>query len=315
MDPSLMGRDMEAQLRHLIIRPFQLLNDAAPLILLIDGLDECEGDWAQQNILSLIGKTIRQDPSLFGTTVCQYPSTFRFLLASRPELHIREKLAESSFHGHYDSVNVEQSFMDIRLYFQDEFARIYHEHSATMAGILTPWPSPDVMQMLVEKSSGYFIYASTVIKFIDDKCCRPTAQLKIVHTLAKDNSIHPFKALDELYIQILSLVPTQSRSKLCDILYVIANLSLKLGSIEPLLDLELGDVRLTLRDLHSVLNIGSEDMEITVHHASFLDFLNDLQRSSEFYIGPDSVHHMNVACAVLKALSCQYKDPWIGIAS
>ncbi|KAJ7818364.1 hypothetical protein B0H13DRAFT_404730, partial [Mycena leptocephala] len=93
------------------------------------------------------------------------------------------------------------------------------------------------------------------------------------------------KALDELYIQILSRVPTRSRSKLCDILCVIANWSFKLRCIEPFLNLESGDVALTLRDLHSVLNIGSEDQVITVHHASFLDFLNDRQRSSTFYIG------------------------------
>ncbi|KAJ7818365.1 hypothetical protein B0H13DRAFT_1661951, partial [Mycena leptocephala] len=153
-DPSVMGRDMDVQLGNLIIQPCQSLDNAEPVILLIDGLDECEGEWAQENILSLIGNTVRQ-----------HPSTFRFLLTSRPEPHIREKLAESVFRGLYDSVNVEQSFEDIRLYFCDEFARIHREHSATMARIPTPWPSPDVVEMLVEKSSGYFVYASTVIKF------------------------------------------------------------------------------------------------------------------------------------------------------
>ncbi|KAJ7908063.1 hypothetical protein B0H13DRAFT_2498837, partial [Mycena leptocephala] len=302
-DPSVMGRDMDVQLRNLIIQPCQSLDDAAPLILLLDGLDECEGEWAQQSILSLIGNTVRQ-----------HPSTFRFLFASRPEPHIREKLMESFFHEVYDSVNVEQSFEDIRFYLHDGFARIHREHSVTMRGIPTPWPSPDVVEMLVRKSSGYFIYASTVIKFIDDKRCRPTAQLKLVHTLTKDHSALPFKALDELYLQILSGVSTQSRSKLCDILCVIANFSLELRYIETLLDLESGDVSLILRDLHSVLNIGSEDKGITVHHASFLDFLNDRQRSSTFYIGLDSVHCMNVGCAILKALSWKHNDPRFGIA-
>jgi hypothetical protein len=155
------------------------------------------------------------------------------------------------------------------------------------------------VEIMVEKSSGYFIYASTVIKFIDDKRCHPTVQLKMIHTLARDSSSLPFKALDELYMQILSRVPPQSRLKLCDILCVIEGFSLKLRYIEPLLDLESGDVRLTLRDLHSVLDISSGDEEITVYHASFLDFLNDRERSSTFYIGPESVHRMNVACAVL----------------
>ncbi|KAJ7908851.1 hypothetical protein B0H13DRAFT_1529301, partial [Mycena leptocephala] len=127
-----------------------------PLILLIDGLDECEDEWVQERILALIGNTVRQ-----------HRATFRILLASRPEPHIREKLAESFFRGVYDSINVEQSFEDIRCYFRDEFSRIHRQHSATMGGIPTPWPSPDVVEILVEKSSGYFIYASMVIKFID----------------------------------------------------------------------------------------------------------------------------------------------------
>ncbi|KAF7333434.1 putative nwd2 protein [Mycena venus] len=270
-DPSVMGRDMHVQLQKLIIQPCQFLGNAAPVILLIDGLDE-------------------------------------------PEPHIREKLAESFFDGPYDSVNVEQSFEDIHLYFREEFARIHREHSATMGGIPVPWPSSDVVDILVKKSSGYFIYASTVIKFIDDKRFRPTVQLKIVHTLATNNSILPFKALDDLYMQILSRVPAQYRSTLCDILCVIANFNLELRYIEPLLDLESGDVRLTLHDLHSVLNIGSEDKAIAIHHASFLDFLNDRQRSSIFYIGPDSPHHMNIACAVTKALSWEHKDPRSNVA-
>ncbi|KAF7345847.1 putative nwd2 protein [Mycena venus] len=302
-DTSVVGRSMDVQLRKLMVEPSQSLNDTTPLILLIDGLDECEGAHTQQTILSLIGNVVRQ-----------HPSTFRFLVASRPESHICEKLAESSHHDLYDSVDVEQSFWDIQVYLRDEFARIHREHSETMGSIPTPWPSSDIVEMLVEKSSGYFIYASTVIKFIDDKNWRPTEQLQVVQNLANDDPCLPFEALDHLYIHILSGVPARSRAKLCNILCVIANFRLCLRYIEALLDLKSGDVRLTLRNLHSVLSIGSEYEEITIHHASFLDFLHDRQRSSNFYIGPGSEHRMNVACAVLQALSCKLNDPRVEIA-
>jgi hypothetical protein len=314
-NPSVVGRGMDVQLRKLMVEPYQSLvqqyrlmakpcrslDNTVPLILLI-GLDECEGAHAQQNILSLIGDTVRQ-----------HPSTFRFLVASRPEPHIREKLAESSLHELYDSVNIQQAFEDVRLYFHAEFTRIHHEHSETMGNIPTPWPSFDILEILVKKSSGYFIYASTVIKFIDDKNWRPTDRLKVVQNLAHDDSCLPFEALDQLYTHILSGVPAQSRAKLCDILCVIADFGLHLRYIEPLLDLRSCDVRLTLRNLHSVLNIGSEDEAITVHHESFLDFLHDRRRSSTFYIGPDSEHRINVACAVLRALSYQLNDPRVNI--
>ncbi|KAF9058432.1 hypothetical protein BDP27DRAFT_1507883, partial [Rhodocollybia butyracea] len=50
---------------------------------------------------------------------------------------------------------------DIRTYFLDEFARIHREQHQTMSTIPLPWPVPKVLDTLVEKSSGYFIYAST----------------------------------------------------------------------------------------------------------------------------------------------------------
>ncbi|KAJ6554139.1 hypothetical protein B0H19DRAFT_994612, partial [Mycena capillaripes] len=192
-DPSVVGRGMDVQLRKLVVEPCQSLINATPIIFLIDGLDECEGAHAQQSILSLIGNTVRH-----------HPSAFRFLVASRPEPHIREKLAESSLHELYDSVNIKQSFNDIWLYLNHEFARIHREHSETMGSIRTPWPSYDIREMLVERSSGYFIYASTVIKFIDDKNWRPTDQLEVVLNLANDDSCLPFEDLDQLYTCILS---------------------------------------------------------------------------------------------------------------
>jgi hypothetical protein len=310
-DPSIVGRDMDIQLHKLIVGP---LRDAAsaPSILLIDGLDECDTHCVQLEILRLIA-----------IAVSQHPKTFRCLIASRPEAHIRETFSEPLFHGTLDSLNVEQSFVDIRRYLGDEFARIHREHHETMGSVPTPWPSPHILEMLVQKSSGYFIYASTIIKFIDDKFSRPTEKLEAVQNLTPTDSDAP---LDQLYLQILSGVPTRFRSKVRDILYcALFFQSPRLTTflqIERLLELQPGDIRLMLRGLHSVLDMRRSTMckarafswhpnerplsppqsgVISVHHASFLDFLQDSQRSSIFHIGLET--RTNVACAVLKALS------------
>ncbi|KAJ7460259.1 hypothetical protein FB451DRAFT_1000913, partial [Mycena latifolia] len=155
-DPSVVGRGMDVQLHKLIVEPCMALKISAPLTLLIDGLDECENPNIQLEILSLIGSAANHRSV-----------RFRILVASRPEGHIREKFEESSFHGLGDSVNIEQSFEDVRTYLRDGFSRIHHEHRDTMCEIPTPWPSPDILESLVTKSSGYFVYVSTVIKFID----------------------------------------------------------------------------------------------------------------------------------------------------
>ncbi|KAJ7143668.1 hypothetical protein C8R46DRAFT_858348, partial [Mycena filopes] len=85
------------------------------------------------------------------------------------------------------------------------FARIHQEHHETMATVPIPWPPPDVIAALVEKSSGYFIYASTVIRFIDNRNFRPTDRLKAITGMEEPapDFEAPFAALDQLYSQIL----------------------------------------------------------------------------------------------------------------
>ncbi|KAJ7920873.1 hypothetical protein B0H13DRAFT_1605006 [Mycena leptocephala] len=180
-----------------------------------------------------------------------------------------------------------------------------------MVNVPTPWPSSEILDNLVYKSSGYFVYASTVIKFIDDKYFRPTERLATVQNLSPTDSDAPFAALDQLYIQILSAVPARFRSRLRDILHgaVMCHLELSPDQFDRLLELEPGDVQLILRGLHSVLDIPSysdpdeppDSRAISVYHASFLDFLQDQHRSSIFHIDPEN--RMNVARAVLRALS------------
>ncbi|KAJ7919536.1 hypothetical protein B0H13DRAFT_1482901, partial [Mycena leptocephala] len=245
-DPSVVGKCMSVQLLQLNVKPCQSLANCPPLILLIDGLDECQNEGTQQEIIHLI------------QSVVAVRHTFRFLIASRPEAHIREIFGDPLFDGVLDSTNVRQSFEDVRTHFLSEFARIRQSHR-TMVNVPTPWSSPEILHNMVEKSSGYFIYASTIIKFIDDKYSRPTERLAVVQNLSPANSDAPFATLDQLYIHILSGVPARFHSKLLDILHgaIVLKLNLTLIQFDRLLDLEPGDVQLILRRLHSVLNIPS----------------------------------------------------------
>ncbi|KAJ7450428.1 hypothetical protein FB451DRAFT_993344, partial [Mycena latifolia] len=204
-DPSVIGRGMDVQLHRLILEPCKSLEDAPPRILLIDGLDECEGQSAQLEILRLLGSTAN-------THSCP----LRILIASRPEAHIQEKFEELLFDGLYYSVNIEQAFEEVKIYLCDEFSRIHRQHHETMGHIPTPWPTWDIFEVLMDKSSGYFIYAATIIKFIDDRDFRPTQRLAAVIKNLLTECGTPFHALDELYSQILHDTPFQS--SLLDIL-------------------------------------------------------------------------------------------------
>lgn len=70
-----------------------------------------------------------------------------------------------------------------------------------MESITKPWPSGGVLDFLVDRSSGQFIYATTVLKFIGDVNFLPVGRLKAVIN-ASDSRAR--SALDDLYLQILS---------------------------------------------------------------------------------------------------------------
>jgi hypothetical protein len=290
-DPAIVDRSLSNQLQELIIRPCRYISQ--PICIIIDGLDECDGQDLQQEVLRSIGNEI--------------PLSVRFFIASRPESHIRETFAGPSLDGFHRPLNIEQSFRDVRRYLLDEFLRIRGEHQ-TMSTVSSPWPRREVVEALVEKSSGYFIYVSTVIKFIDDKQFRPVDRLDIVLGLKSTTSGSPFDALDQLYHQILCGVPMDFHSQLLGILAVIrAGFILWISQIEQLLELEMGDIRLILRGLHSIIRIPEHDGNLWVHHASFLDFLDDPSRSGPFCVS-SSQCRTNLACKILKAFSGRFTE-------
>ncbi|KAJ7712467.1 hypothetical protein B0H14DRAFT_2265785, partial [Mycena olivaceomarginata] len=187
---------------------------------------------------------------------------------------IRDIFAAPCFNRCHRPLNIKQSFEDVRKYLVDEFTRIHADHHETMIAVPSPWPAVEIIKELVEKSSGYFIYASTIFKFIDDKYFRPTERLEIIMGIAEPNSESPFSALDQLYIQILDSVPPTIRPRLIRILTVIAaKWNLEVPHIEQLLELKPGDIRLALCGVHSIVKMDGNN--VTVHHASFLDFLDN----------------------------------------
>jgi hypothetical protein len=179
-----------------------------------------------------------------------------------------------------------------------------------MAMVPFPCPAVDVIENLVEKSSGYFIYASTVIKFIDDKDFRPTECLQVIMGIAEPEpeSESPFSALDQLYTQVLVNVRPALQPRLLRILTVfVTKWNLKVPHIEQLLELKPGDVQLALHGMHSIVKM---DERLTAHHASFLDFLDNPTRSGMFYVG-SSQQRTSLTHHILKAFSYKYDDPFI----
>ncbi|KAJ7717469.1 hypothetical protein B0H16DRAFT_1740576 [Mycena metata] len=272
-DPAIVDRSLSTQLHNLILNPCRRSRLARPVPIVIDGLDECDGEYVQQAILRAIGSALSQE-SL----------PIRFLVASRPEAHIRETLAESCLAESHRALNIRQSFKDVRKYLEVEFDRIHREHR-TMRAVPFPWPDVKILEKIVRDSSGYFIYAATVIKFLDDKRFQPPERLDVILGIRHSISGSPLNALDQLYLQILSGVPEDFLALLLQI-FVFAKEGVSLSRICRLLELPVDELHLILRGLHSLILVPEDDRDnISAHHASFWDFLDHPSRSGAFHVG------------------------------
>jgi len=168
---------------------------------------------------------------------------------------------------------------DIRRYLEDEFVRIRTERDLLSSG----WPTNGVINKLVSKSSGQFIYASTVVKFIDDINGNPRAQLDIVLKLRPVDFSTPFAELDQLYIQILS---QQRDTKLLKDLFtlIIALRQPPIAFVCRRLRIGKEELELKLRGLRSLVHLSHS--VIDTYHLSLHDFFRDKKRAGSYFIHP-----------------------------
>jgi hypothetical protein len=303
-DSSLPRMSAAAQVERLIVAPIKLVRPIPPhpVIIIIDGLDECEDHDSQRDILKLVVR-ISTDPSV----------PFRFIMATRPEHQICSMFNEEPLFSTTRRLVLDEEYdsaSDIQSYLHDKFMEIHIRNRDIMGQIRIPWPSEGDLGTLVARASGQFIYASTVIKFVESvgDLLSPQEKLNII--------LHPgpmqataFSELDRLYTQILSAY--DDSKVLVHVLGVILALEALNGDIcldaKPLTNpevmadvagLEHGKVLLVLRALQSVTKIQIKpvrdncdeeaddiiDQGVQLSHRSFHDFLIDEARSGPYFV-------------------------------
>jgi len=281
-DPLIFTRSLDAQILALIVEPMRdridigyfNTTDTARLVI-IDGLDECQGRESQVKILTTISQALQQ-----------HRLPFIFLVASRPEHDIRSAFDVGCLREHSTRIVLNDDYLpseDIRLFLQDKFTDIqqthpFREHLPPM------WPSRKILQTLVGKSSGQFIYASTVIKFIQSSRHRPHQRLDIALGIRPVHREMPFAELDGLYKHILSSVgDTELITRILALQCFSAGPTITVDYMEELLSLNEGDISEMLCDLTAL--IFEDDFHVLEpFHKSLWDFLKDKSRSDNFCI-------------------------------
>ncbi|KAK7028058.1 hypothetical protein VNI00_015009 [Paramarasmius palmivorus] len=288
--PSILKASVDVQLQKLIIEPlFQFTTVDLDGLIIIDALDECSGEKEQRHVLCLI-------ESIFSKIQGRLP---RILLCSRPEPSIQETLSTLDKDLHVRRLTLDddwESRQDIENFLNTEFTRIRNCDRCKNLDFPDPWPSPSQIRSICWNACGQFIYATTIIRFIDDEFYNPCEQLEKVLGQRKNDSEDgdsPFTPLDALYHQILSSYPQAKRKQLRDALGFLMyfkdnpnetpHAERNVITMEILYGLPAGGAALLLRRSRSLIE-GVEDGAPRIIHKSFRDYLEDESRSHEFFI-------------------------------
>jgi hypothetical protein len=295
-DPTMAHTSLLSQFENLLANP--LSGENISCIIIIDALDECIDDQPASAILSVLGRFAKQLPLV------------RFFITGRPEPRVRsgfrlpllEPLTQIFLlHG----VELSSVDNDIRLYLTQRLTTIAKQRSDLE--LPNPWPLESEIKMLTKKSSGLFIFASTLVRFIESQHHEPNERLQLVLSEVGSTTHEGRAGIDSLYSHILlhafsdiheSVVFDNTRHVLGAIILAFNPLSRK--ALSTILGLSTTLISTTLRHLHSIILVpADETKEIRVFHKSFPDYLQDDTRCTDvrFYVDSETHHgEMTLSC-------------------
>ena len=305
-NPSLAHTSLISQLEKLLVNP--LSETKVSCIIVIDALDECIDDQPASAILSVLGRFAKQLPLvkffITGRPEPQIRTGFRLpLLQPQTEVFLLHEVESSSVNN------------DIQLYLTQRLTMIAKQRSDLE--LPDSWPCDDEIEALTKKSSGLFIFASTLARFIESGHHEPNEHLQLVISEASGTTHEGRTGIDSLYSQVLlhafsdtheSEVFVNARKVLGAIILAFNPLSRK--ELSKILGTSTTLISTTLRYLHSVILVpADENKKIRIFHKSFPDFLQDDKRcTSRFHIDP-TTYHIDMVLGCLKLVKELKRNP------
>ncbi|KAF6765837.1 hypothetical protein DFP72DRAFT_1108824, partial [Ephemerocybe angulata] len=320
--PAILQKRLQTQLDELIILPFRHgapagatpMSQHRTVAIIIDGLDECdcvEDDFRTNNSGRRRTKEDEQIEILSAILHAVNDPSFPFIviIASRPELAIREFFNTSIARSATRELFLDHKYdpsADIRLFYDSKFSSIRRRFN------LPPnWPSIEDVLQLVANASGQFIYAATVMRFVEGPPAGTqnvapavpglrTPHQRLVRILelraqVRTPEVHPLKALDILYDTVVRTCsePSLSMKWLGAIqrygkIGGFANShSMPARLVRLWLEQSPGEEVCALGPLSSLIYIPSDpncDELYSFHHKSFVDFFEDESRCADLYV-------------------------------
>ncbi|KAB5588069.1 Vegetative incompatibility protein HET-E-1 [Ceratobasidium theobromae] len=280
-DPDIGTKNIVKQFEQLLKEPLVKVKDAIPenLVVVIDALDECDDRRAVRLVLDLIFKhapnlplkffvTSRPEPEIYSKMIAQIPT-------SRTILHLHE---------------IEKSLVqaDIELYLKEELSTV------TMA-------EAEIVE-LATRSGNLFIYAATLVRYIQPSDGSVDPQLRLESALAiKSESTNRYAEVDALYGAVVKAalerkgLDSRETSNVRAVLWTVLCAQEPIG-VNTLATLSgVDDTARTLsalQPLRSVVHLSEGSGLVSTLHASFPDFMFDKERSGVFFCDPTEHHQL-----------------------
>jgi hypothetical protein len=308
-NPGIFEKNLRVQMDILVLAPLRKVrqSDKPELrgAIIIDGLDECEAvQYHDTTITSPWGKPKRTNAQdqleilqVLQAAALDPSFPFRILVASRPERVFREffdpEINPTLLAHRLDLHEDYNANADISLFLEARFNEIRRRYHLPPS-----WPPPGTIETLVRNGSGQFVYAATVIRFLEMGHREPPkALLEAILNMEVKGYSNPLKQLDHLYSHILHSSPDPRSSVLWirgirqlndDEHSYASNLHLFLQT-----DPESNEAEHLLGNLHSLIQIPPLSAQATTqygfYHKSLFDFLEHPGRCGELYFRKSEV--------------------------
>jgi hypothetical protein len=283
--PSLASSEVLQKLAtELLFKPAGSLASNTRLLIVVDALDECTEDNRGRPGGELLPLLLRG--------LLQLSGRIRLLLTSRAEPEITQMISLASLGSQQTIMRLHDLDgaavrSDIRIYLTQSFSDIV---TARPNLALVNWPSNEDIDMLVDLTDVLFVFAATVVRFVDTPRQNPRSRLEIVLGRCQGIFASPYHFLDQLYLQVLrtsihseqhedeELLAQTLRTVVGSIIAARHPLSVSVHAI--ILEIDPDDVRLLVGSLSALL-LSTGDDPVRIFHPSLPDFIVSPRRCDD----------------------------------
>ena len=278
-NPNLTAGSMNASLFLELIRTLPHVPNHT-LVFVIDAIDECGDALSRPRIMRALTDAAARAPWL------------KIIITSRPEVDIHHSFGalSRSSHVRYDLGTDREASADLQSFAQSQFCLV-----AERWYLSTPWPEPSLLNLVISRAAGLFIFIETIARALDH-CKDPTEALR---AMLEDTGL---KFLYGLYSNIIKAQIVHSDVEFLRVIEVLlttpGHRPLCEETISELAGVRPNLVKKWVDDLSSLLYRDERaNGRIRVRHLSVSDFFLSDNCPSDYHVDLRVANmHLGIAC-------------------